>query len=61
MEAMIDREGCIGCGICPSVCPEVFRMADDGRAEVYGNVNETTKPVADKAADECPVSVISVL
>ena len=35
MKASIDRSGCIGCGLCASVCPEVFRMADDGLAEVY--------------------------
>lgn len=61
MQAEIDREGCIGCGLCPSVCPEVFRMADDGRAEVYAEVTAPTAPVAEKAADECPVSVITVL
>lgn len=35
MIAKIDRDGCISCGICPTICPEVFRMADDGFAEVY--------------------------
>ncbi|MBE0601819.1 MAG: ferredoxin, partial [Firmicutes bacterium] len=35
MKATIDRDGCIGCGVCADTCPEVFRMADDGLAEVY--------------------------
>ena len=35
MRAWIDRDGCISCGLCPTICPEVFRMADDGLAEVY--------------------------
>ena len=34
MKATIDRTGCIGCGLCPDICPEVFQMADDGLAEV---------------------------
>ncbi|HML49518.1 MAG TPA: ferredoxin, partial [Clostridia bacterium] len=32
MKAEIDRDGCIECGLCASICPEVFRMADDGLA-----------------------------
>ena len=35
MKAMLDRSGCISCGLCAETCPEVFRMADDGVAEVY--------------------------
>jgi ferredoxin len=38
MKASIDRDGCIACGLCTTVCPEVFRMADDGLAEVYVDV-----------------------
>lgn len=41
MKASLDRSGCIACGLCPTICPEVFRMADDGLAEVY---NETVPP-----------------
>ena len=35
MKASINRDGCIACGLCESTCPQVFRMADDGLAEVY--------------------------
>ncbi len=61
MKATINREGCIGCELCASTCPEVFRMADDGLAEVYV---DTVPPDAEDAAVEaqegCPVSVITV-
>lgn len=61
MIAKIDRDGCISCGLCPDVCPEVFRMADDGKAEVYvGVVPAGKEDQAQEAADSCPVSVISV-
>lgn len=60
MKAVIDRDGCIGCGLCAATCPEVFRMADDGLAEVYGEVNASNKDAAMEACDGCPVSVISV-
>ena len=61
MKAKIDRDGCISCGLCPDVCPEVFRMADDGKAEVYvDEVPGGKEDAAEEAADGCPVSVIAV-
>lgn len=61
MNAKIDREGCISCGLCTSTCPEVFRMADDGRAEVYTDpIPASAENAAAEARDSCPVSVITV-
>lgn len=60
MKAIIDRDGCIGCGLCAGTCPEVFSMADDGLAEVTGDVTSDTEEAAQEAADGCPVSVITV-
>lgn len=61
MKASIDRSECIGCGECWSLCPEVFRMADDGFAEVYvDTIPESFEGLAMEARDSCPVSVITV-
>jgi ferredoxin len=61
MKATIDRDGCIGCGVCADTCPECFRMADDGLAEVYvDSVPTDAEETALNAQDECPVSVITV-
>ena len=61
MKASIDRDNCISCGLCASTCPEVFRMADDGIAEVFVDVVPTEAESATlEAQDNCPVSVISV-
>lgn len=61
MKATIDRDGCIECGLCASTCPEVFRMGDDGPAEVYvDSVPEEVTESAIEAQDGCPVSVITV-
>lgn len=61
MIAKIDRDGCISCGLCAGICPNVFRMGDDGPAEVY--VDEVPSEDEDKAVEaqeSCPVSVIEV-
>lgn len=58
MEFMIDRSGCIGCGMCVSTCPEVFQMADDGLAEVVHQPGPQEQDAAMAAAEGCPVSVI---
>lgn len=58
MKVTIDRSGCIGCGLCAETCPEVFRMNDDGFAEVYARPDENSKGAAAEAAENCPVSVI---
>lgn len=60
MKAVIDRSGCIGCGLCAGTCPEVFRMAEDGLAEVYAPVDDTVIESAKEARDNCPASVISL-
>ncbi|MDD3141111.1 MAG: ferredoxin [Lachnospiraceae bacterium] len=61
MKAEIDRDGCISCGLCASICPEVFRMGDDGPTEVYvDSIPSEVEASALEARDGCPVSVITV-
>ncbi len=61
MKASIDRDGCISCGLCADTCPKVFRMAEDGIAEVYVDQIPTEEEAsAIEAMDNCPVSVITV-
>lgn len=60
MNVMIDRDGCISCGMCAATCPDVFRMADDGLAEVYKEPTSADEEMVKDAADGCPVEVIHV-
>ena len=60
MNVSIDESGCIGCGLCTQVCPEVFEMGDSGVAEVImEEVPENLEDSAQEAADSCPVEVIT--
>ncbi len=61
MKAYVDKDTCIGCGLCPAICPEIFEMEDDGKAvasknEVPENLMSNTKD----AEDQCPVAAITV-
>lgn len=60
MKAIIDRDGCISCTLCATTCPEVFRMAEDGLAEVYSEITPANEDSAQEARDSCPVAVISI-
>jgi len=56
MMVSVDKEKCIGCGLCASICEEVFEMGDDGKAQVKAQKNI---PCVKEAIDQCPVNAIS--
>ena len=58
MKATIDRNGCIGCGLCASTCPEVFQMAGDGLAEVVAQPTPAQEAATKEAEQGCPAGVI---
>jgi len=53
----IDRQKCIGCGACVSICPEVFEMKG-GKAKVKANAKKDVSCIKE-AIDSCPVQAIS--
>lgn len=57
MKLELDRDGCIGCGVCAEVCPDVFRIAGDGLSEIIAQP-EGNEEAVQEAADSCPVEVI---
>ena len=61
MKAHVDKDTCIGCGLCASICEAVFVLEDDGKAAAY--VDEVPSEVEDEAKDaeeSCPVNAIVV-
>ena len=59
MKYVVDKETCIGCGMCASICPEVFSMGDDDKAEAISESTIETESAANEAMESCPVAAIS--
>ena len=51
----INKEACIGCGLCASICEEVFEMSNDNKAKVK---SQKKLPCIKEAIDSCPVDAI---
>jgi ferredoxin len=61
MEVEVNKEKCIGCGYCVSVCPEVFELGEDGKSQVKEGVNFSEyKEQIKEAKEGCPVGAIEV-
>ena len=54
----VDQDKCIGCGTCSALVPKVFKLDDDGKAEVVDPQGDSQEEI-EKAIDSCPVGVIS--
>ena len=52
----VDKEKCIGCGLCASICGEVFEIGDDSKAKVK---KQKDAACVKEAIDSCPVDAIS--
>lgn len=59
MAVKVNKELCIGCGACVSLCPDVFRIGSDGKSEAY-NPKGCKKCDCKAAAENCPVHAISL-
>ena len=58
------KANCIGCGMCTSICPDVFEFGADGLSEnKLGDEKELDASLVDavkEAADSCPGQAIEV-
>ncbi len=61
MIAVVNRDECIGCGLCEATCPEVFVLGDDDIAKVIVEViPNDLEACAQEAKEECPSEAITL-
>ena len=71
MKIILEREKCIGCNSCVSLCSKYWEMRDDGKAHLKNSkVDEKTGneeleiekiDCNQEAADVCPVQCIHIV
>jgi len=58
---VVDKETCLGCGTCAALCPKVFKIGEDGKAEVRQLADDQTADSSENiqnAIDSCPTNSI---
>ncbi|MBM4177573.1 ferredoxin [Candidatus Gribaldobacteria bacterium] len=66
MQITLNRLKCIGCGACSTVCPDVFKITNDGKSSLKDvelkdlQAIESEIACAKEAAGICPVKCIQI-
>ena len=55
----VNKEKCLGCGMCVGINSDVFEFGDDGLAKVNKEkITEENKKEVEEAVNSCPVGAI---
>ena len=60
MKIAIDAELCTGCELCVNTCPDLFEMGDETAKAKVDVVPDGAEECARQAAEDCPVTAITV-
>jgi ferredoxin len=61
LRAVANKSACCGYGVCAEICPEVFKLDDNGFVTVAVEVvPEGLGPRAREAAAACPQSALAI-
>jgi ferredoxin len=55
----VNKNKCIGCGLCTEICDEVFYLEDDGKAKARPVDKKDAPHCVKQAVEQCPVGAIS--
>jgi ferredoxin len=54
----VDKNTCVGCGLCEQVCADVFEVKGDGIAHVKAQSCASCN--LQEVAEQCPVNAIKI-
>lgn len=55
----VNKEKCIGCGLCVGLCPDVFELGEDGKSQVKKEADlKKNENCIKEAKESCPVGTI---
>lgn len=60
MNVSVDKDLCIGCGMCESSCSDVFVMQDNIAVVKEAAVPESMQECVQQTAKDCPVEAIKI-
>jgi len=60
MKANVNKDACIGCGLCESICPAVFAMKESVAEVIATPVPPPDEPACREAVESCPVAAITI-
>ena len=61
MRIVVDRERCVGTGICESIAEDVFEVQDDGTMRIVADeVPETDRDRMEQAVARCPTAALRI-
>lgn len=55
VKVTVNKDACIGCGLCVGSYPETFEFNEEGKATVIADMDEA---VVDEAISNCPAGAI---
>ncbi len=61
MQIIIDKNKCLGCGLCVSIASDIFEIGEDGKSKIKEEVDlEKNKQLIAQAKESCPVQAIEI-
>ena len=60
MKATVDKNLCIGCGVCEQICDAVFEIKGDLAEPKVDIVSADAEASCREAAEACPVEAITI-
>lgn len=61
MKVTVNRDRCVGVGMCEATAPDVFEVGDDGQAHVLvDDIAEGDVAAVERAVSQCPTESLTI-